>query len=430
MKKKSEFKLTAVKPSPLDERDINFHLTRFVSTEEPLPDIFEPIQTPVRNQGRNGSCVGFASAAALEFANNMKEVITDEIGPIEKEIHFRSFVVDGSLPGAPRLKKKVFVLIDGIQEYWGETPGIIACKVLKSIISKGPVKVQVWAEGYNVVTHLIDFINSDESIRTVLRKGKDKKPEFKSDLDSIEPEEEIDPPEPEDDIILDNVKPDILPKKKTLIDKLIDWVLSFFGGDRHHFVASYVERKILSAKFMYSKAKEINENFEDTGTFPKNACVVSKDNGCVVEGDLPYAAPIPEDLRKRDADYDSFFNYVQLMTLAMDHRIESYHRLYTPEEVKRALHNGMGVFFAARDAQLLTGLRGTEFPKYRRLSGWSAHAMAFVGWNTKGVTVKNSWGSIWGNKGYARIPYGSEWWSSGIFEIWALKIRKCNNGRN
>ena len=148
MKAKKVFNLTSVRPSPLDEKDINFHITRFVSIEAPLPIVFKPYNRPVRNQGRHGSCVGFAAAEALQYANDMKKSILKQPEQTEKEIYFRSFVVNGSLANKPKILKKIYVLVDGHFEYWSEAPGIVACKIPKDIVDKGLVRVQVWAEGY------------------------------------------------------------------------------------------------------------------------------------------------------------------------------------------------------------------------------------------------------------------------------------------
>lgn len=415
--KKQSFNLKGVKPSPFDERDLNFHLTRFVSFKTELPVSFSAEHNGIRNQERYSSCVGFASASALEVANGAVEIKPEEP---DNEIYFRSYVVDKR---GIKIMKKVFVLIDGFQSYYSEFPGVVACKVIKDIVAKGPVEVKVWVDGYKVKTYsginAINFLNKDESRRTTLYVGAEPQPQAESFFNPhIEPEEK---PLPDEDIIPDNVPPEILPKKKNLFYVLLELLKEFLKiineePEKPFIVNAKNYLKLFSPKYIYSECKRINGNFKDTGTFPKNACSVLKDLGCVLEHQCQYNEPIPEDLSKGTKKY--------LEGLARENKIESYHRLYTPEEVQRALFNGQGVFFALRDASLLVGHKSIDFPKYKKLRGWSAHAMCFVGWDKKGILVKNSWGSRWGRNGYSRIPFESDWWEKGIFEIHSLKIKR------
>lgn len=45
------------------------------------------------------------------------------------------------------------------------------------------------------------------------------------------------------------------------------------------------------------------------------------------------------------------------------------------------------------------------------------HAIAIVGWNDKGFIIRNSWGSSYGDDGYATIPYDD---INSFFEIWTI----------
>ena len=55
-------------PSPLDERDLNYHIARF-TPDTTLPESFRfsSNMPPIRNQGRFASCVGQASTAVYEY---------------------------------------------------------------------------------------------------------------------------------------------------------------------------------------------------------------------------------------------------------------------------------------------------------------------------------------------------------------------------
>lgn len=45
------------------------------------------------------------------------------------------------------------------------------------------------------------------------------------------------------------------------------------------------------------------------------------------------------------------------------------------------------------------------------------HAIAIVGWNEDGFIIRNSWGSSYGDKGYAILPYKD---ISKFYEIWTI----------
>ena len=45
------------------------------------------------------------------------------------------------------------------------------------------------------------------------------------------------------------------------------------------------------------------------------------------------------------------------------------------------------------------------------------HAIAIVGWDEEGFIIRNSWGTSYGEKGYATIPYKE---INNFFEIWTI----------
>src|SRR5207237_3271872 len=94
------------------------------------------------------------------------------------------------------------------------------------------------------------------------------------------------------------------------------------------------------------------------------------------------------------------------------HRISSYERLETLEEMRTCLAAGFPFVFgftvyeAFESAQVArTGLVPMPRRAERMLGG---HAVAAVGYDdaARKFIVRNSWGAGWGRDGYCLMPYG------------------------
>ena len=97
---------------------------------------------------------------------------------------------------------------------------------------------------------------------------------------------------------------------------------------------------------------------------------------------------------------------------ALTRQITSYHRILTLDEMRTCLAEGFPFVFgftvyeSFESSQVAkTGVVGMPKPGERVLGG---HAVLAVGYDDgkKSFTVRNSWGTGWGMKGYFTIPYG------------------------
>ena len=103
-------------------------------------------------------------------------------------------------------------------------------------------------------------------------------------------------------------------------------------------------------------------------------------------------------------------------------------------------HNGLGgqkiasyakvnSYEAAKYAIMMFGPIVAGFPVYSgsnpcfwRKNGrfQGGHAVTLVGYDEVGLIVRNSWGTMWGNRGHVRIPYDE--FTSNCFEAWTVTL--------
>lgn len=93
----------------------------------------------------------------------------------------------------------------------------------------------------------------------------------------------------------------------------------------------------------------------------------------------------------------------ELRELAYPHRISSYFKLNTEEEIKTALMK-YGVVVVSmntyRDAKLVD-----DVYTYDPTKGSGRHCVFIYGWNKKGWLVQNSWGTWYGGDGRFILPF-------------------------
>jgi C1A family cysteine protease len=114
----------------------------------------------------------------------------------------------------------------------------------------------------------------------------------------------------------------------------------------------------------------------------------------------------------------------QLDTLAdkaYPHRISSYAKVKTTEEIKTALMN-YGYVVASmnwyKDYRLKNGIY-----TYNSTEKSGRHCVVIYGWNEDGWLVHNSWGHSWGKKGKFIVPFDFKW-----NEAWAIIDTIVNEG--
>lgn len=104
----------------------------------------------------------------------------------------------------------------------------------------------------------------------------------------------------------------------------------------------------------------------------------------------------------------------QLKEEAYPHRISTYARVKTTEEIKQALMNYGYVIVSMpwyKGYRLKDGVY--TYPENPEKSG--AHCVILYGWDERGWLVQNSWGKLWGQKGCFVVPFDFKW-----NEAWAV----------
>ena len=103
----------------------------------------------------------------------------------------------------------------------------------------------------------------------------------------------------------------------------------------------------------------------------------------------------------------------ELKDAAYPHRISSYAKVKTDDEIKQALMSQGYVVVSMpwyADYKLQNGVyTWTSEEEY------GLHAVVIYGWDERGWLVQNSWGSTWGQKGRFVVPFGFKW-----RESWAI----------
>ena len=95
---------------------------------------------------------------------------------------------------------------------------------------------------------------------------------------------------------------------------------------------------------------------------------------------------------------------------AYPHRISTYARVYTVDEIKQALMNHGYVLVSMpwhADYKLVNGIYTFTSDTTR-----GYHAVVIYGWNENGWLVHNSWGKSWGQKGKFVVPFDFKWTES------------------
>ena len=97
------------------------------------------------------------------------------------------------------------------------------------------------------------------------------------------------------------------------------------------------------------------------------------------------------------------------------HRIDAYYRVPpTAQDIKRVIRRLGPVILSVEWARSwFTPRAGGMLPPWDHFAG--GHAIMAIGWNAKGIRVRNSWGSGWGRNGNATMPYAD---LGHVKEVW------------
>lgn len=154
----------------------------------------------------------------------------------------------------------------------------------------------------------------------------------------------------------------------------------------------------MSTGYIYGNRR--NSSHKGRGMQVRNALSNLRNYGDVYHADFPYNLEIPEGINKFEESFE------QLEDKGIPHRISSYYKLSTVDEIKYSLmHNGP-VVFAIKwycDAKVDSAniLRSARLKQ----SYTGGHCMIIYGWNEQGWKIQNSWGVSWGDFGRAILPF-------------------------
>lgn len=161
-----------------------------------------------------------------------------------------------------------------------------------------------------------------------------------------------------------------------------------------------------SRLFSYYNARVITENVEeDSGTYIRDAIKTAKLNGICPANNWPYRV-----------NYWKAAPPASAYVAAIPHKVKSYYRINTLEEMKTNLANGhpfafgFAVYESFQSYEVaMTGMVPMPLQTEAMLGG---HAVLAVGYDdsTQKFLVRNSWGKGWGIqegnlKGYCWFPY-------------------------
>ena len=113
---------------------------------------------------------------------------------------------------------------------------------------------------------------------------------------------------------------------------------------------------------------------------------------------------------------------MDLLPDAYPNRFTSYFRINNQDAVKACLMEQKPVIFVMKwysDIKVVNGVLTTNLEPTT-----SSHAMVIYGWNSKGWKIQNSWGTLWGNRGRAILPYNIP-----LVEMWGVTDTFSENQR-
>jgi len=169
------------------------------------------------------------------------------------------------------------------------------------------------------------------------------------------------------------------------------------------FLYQKVERPVkdLSRLFIYYNEREMEGTIgEDAGAMIRDGVKSLVNLGVCTEKKWPYT--ISKFTKKPSA---------ACYQEAGRHKVTSYHRILTLQQMKQCLAEGYPFVFGfsvyegfESQAVAKTGKLDLPKPGEKQLGG---HAVCAVGYDdaTKRVLVRNSWGADWGIKGHFTMPY-------------------------
>jgi len=187
------------------------------------------------------------------------------------------------------------------------------------------------------------------------------------------------------------------------------WCGTCVGKGCNTIISSNYNKK-LSSLFIYIRCKQQDGIPHFEGTYPSVALKVLRQEGSCEDKLLPYSRLKTCNL------YPSLTE--EMKSNAANHKIDSYARLWSLNEIKQALASGLyvGASFYTNDRWYThrTGI----IPKHGGKEG--LHWITICGYDdTKGLRIANTWNKTWGEGGYAWLSYEA---MEDMVEAWAIRM--------
>ena len=134
--------------------------------------------------------------------------------------------------------------------------------------------------------------------------------------------------------------------------------------------------------------------YQGEGMYMREAIKTLQQQGSVENKDFDY------NIEMKEAKYRVEENLSLLETLAAEHKVESYARLYSDQEIKSWIftkHCPVPMSIATDNIKLDSN-NIIQIPTAKPYCG---HAMLIIGWNEFGFIVQNSWGEDWRRSWYS-----------------------------
>lgn len=175
----------------------------------------------------------------------------------------------------------------------------------------------------------------------------------------------------------------------------------------------------LSPRYIYQMAKQLDGIPSTPGTYPRVAMKVLQDYGVCPETVLPYGELTTDVNLPRPPD--------SVTKAAEPYRISVYAQVKGLDELKRAIVEQGPVLLAVAVTESFVNIVDViPRPGGKLLGG---HAVCAVGYDdaSGAVLIMNSWGTSWGQGGFAWLPYAAwtDWWIDRdigwpfVMEAWA-----------
>lgn len=149
-------------------------------------------------------------------------------------------------------------------------------------------------------------------------------------------------------------------------------------------------------------------SYKGEGMVTREALNTLRLYGDIEQNKFPYNIEVPEIIVKYHEVSEQFYED------GYKYKIKSYCKLETENDIKQALMKNGPVVISMTwysDIKVISGMLTTSLSKDKQSGG---HCMVLYGWNKDGWKIQNSWGTKWGNKGCAIVPYNipiREFWT-------------------